>query len=76
MVNWIKIERGTFPIIDAKAVWVYRPGRESLIARPANYLCGSDRNYWLEYGGAHAGQVITGVTHYRPIIRPEPPQEE
>ncbi len=76
MINWIKIKKGTFPVIDAKAVWVYRPGRVSLIARPAKYLCGADTNYWIEYGGIYTGREIAGVTHYRPIVRPKSPPEE
>ena len=76
MINWIKIKKGTFPVIDAKTVWVYCPGRVSLMARPAKYLCGADTNYWIEYGGTYAGLKIAGVTHYQPIVKPEPPQEE
>lgn len=74
-VEWIKFEEGKFPPIDAPVVWVYsEDAKEVMAARPDKFwYCGSAAEDWVVHGGSDDGSLITGVTHYRPIERPDPP---
>ena len=77
-IGWIKTEGGKAPLAEVP-VWVYSAATKLVVMaeiEEREVVRGTVTKLWIQSGGPEDMQIVRNVTHYVPIIRPEPPQEE